>query len=517
MKYDAANDIASPEGTTFIQYVGDNTDHDLATIDGKNTHHGLGSISIANGNFSNENYMRCTLPRDKKQKWSSIITNKGIPIKNYFHGDTSALKKIKFKSLTKLNQIQEPRLVKLLWNISYLYRSDTPSWAGYMSTVATAPALSKSVVTMLPIINLHATDMTALYSLLSFVCDQSKEMKIKCPPVITFDQPLYVKSYEIALSMNMNIVLRLGGFHQLMSFLGSIGNMMEGSGLRNALENIYAPISVNHMMTGKAYARAIRGHFLTSSALLSILLEEFWDSLSKDDQDMIQSFSESENPAINQEDQLAKNLVCWFKEKETELSKASRTSKLWFNYIRYINIVQDFITAERTNDWHLHIASSKKMLNLFAATGHNSYAKSCRLYLQSMEMLEQEHPIVYEQFLLGNHCVRRSERNWTGIWTDLSIEQILMKSLKGRGGVIGRGITENVLRVWTKTMHRCAEVTKVIDNLCFPIEKNAKHKELSTGRIKRDNEDFNKIREWFKTQNPFTCGEKLISIGTGNF
>ena len=34
------------------------------------------------------------------------------------------------------------------------------------------------------------------------------------------------------------------------------------------------------------------------------------------------------------------------------------------------------------------------------------------------------------------------------------IEQILMKSLKGRSGIIGKGITDNVMLVWTKSMHR---------------------------------------------------------------
>ena len=53
----------------------------------------------------------------------------------------------------------------------------------------------------------------------------------------------------------------LGGFHQLMSFFGSIGCVMEGSGLQNALETLYSSISVNHKLTGKAYSRAIDGHF----------------------------------------------------------------------------------------------------------------------------------------------------------------------------------------------------------------------------------------------------------------
>ena len=37
-----------------------------------------------------------------------------------------------------------------------------------------------------------------------------------------------------------------------------------------------------------------------------------------------------------------------------------------------------------------------------------------------------------------------------------------MKSLKGRGGMIGKGMTKNVLNVWIKTMHRSAEVIALI-------------------------------------------------------
>ena len=105
------------------------------------------------------------------------------------------------------------------------------------------------------------------------------------------------------------------------------------------------------------------------------------------------------------------------------------------------------------------------MINLFAATGHNNYAKTCRLYIQSISNLERDHPDIFEQFIAENHTMRHSEKSWSGIWTDLSIEQILMRSLKGRGGVIAKGITENVLNVWTKTMHRCAEVSEAMEEL----------------------------------------------------
>ena len=82
----------------------------------------------------------------------------------------------------------------------------------------------------------------------------------------------------------MEIFVRLSGFHQLMSFLGSIGSLMEGSGLRRALETVYIPLIVGQMMTGKAYIRAVRGYMMPASAVLSLLVEEFWDSLTTDKQ-----------------------------------------------------------------------------------------------------------------------------------------------------------------------------------------------------------------------------------------
>ena len=98
------------------------------------------------------------------------------------------------------------------------------------------------------------------------------------------------------------------------------------------------------------------------------------------------------------------------------------------------------------------------MFNLFAATGHSNYAKSARLYLQIMKELPINFPDLYAQFThIGYHTVRRSNRFWSGIWTDFAIKQVLMRSLKIRGGLTcGRGMTQNVTLTWVHTMHACA-------------------------------------------------------------
>ena len=71
-----------------------------------------------------------------------------------------------------------------------------------------------------------------------------------------------------------SIVLRLGGFHTEISFLGCIGHIMSGSGLREVLEVIYSSNTVAHMLSGKALARAVRGHMLVDSALNAMLVSK---------------------------------------------------------------------------------------------------------------------------------------------------------------------------------------------------------------------------------------------------
>jgi len=77
---------------------------------------------------------------------------------------------------------------------------------------------------------------------------------------------------------------------------------------------------------------------------------------------------------------------------EEKLSVESRTAKLWFLYLVQMQTLKMFIRAERTGDWELHLVAVSRMLNLFAATGHNQYARCARLYLQMMRELPVSHP-----------------------------------------------------------------------------------------------------------------------------
>ena len=43
-------------------------------------------------------------------------------------------------------------------------------------------------------------------------------------------------------------------------------------------------------------------------------------------------------------------------------------------------------------------------------------------------------------------------------------------------------------------MHRYAEITEAMDSIVSEEKPSSKHKELFDGRVKRDNEDFQKIK-----------------------
>ena len=116
--------------------------------------------------------------------------------------------------------------------------------------------VEKASFTFLPIINLNPSNYTCINSTLLFIIDQCKKNGIKTPSV-TFDQPFWLKATEIIVDSSLNIVSHLGGFHTLMSFLGSIGNIMDGSGISELLHVVYGENTVKHMMSGKAIARSM--------------------------------------------------------------------------------------------------------------------------------------------------------------------------------------------------------------------------------------------------------------------
>ena len=96
------------------------------------------------------------------------------------------------------------------------------------------------------------------------------------------------------------------------------------------------------------------------------------------------------------------------------------------------------------------------MLPYLAAPGQNNYKKLGELYLERLIKLHETHPAIYKAFQNGMYMIRRSNRFWAGLSTDLVIDQELMRCLQTAGGPTnGIGMTEVQRFLWVVSRPVC--------------------------------------------------------------
>jgi hypothetical protein len=329
---------------------------------------------------------------------------------------------------------------------------------------------------------------------------------------------------------------------------------MASTGLQDLLELIYAPNAVVHMLSGKAIARAVRGHFIVDAALNALMLadalnvplprrpdgaddfvserEELTEEGSDPASELPTEWNEDLDEAaslfkklmegdVSIEEAAASDALQRINEQLTRYAKSlkmsSRTSALWLQYMGMVDILRKYIRAERTGNWNLHLQAIQEMLPYRAASGHNLYTKSARLYVQQMSDLEAQHPAILEKFQQGLHVVRRSDRRWAGLSTDLIIEQVLMRNMKTSGGLTrGRGMTEQQRTLWLLSTPACAEVNKAMQKLTgVNYNTGEQNKDMTKARQARDWKDTLTVLQHLKERNPFSSDPSLRNIATG--
>ena len=113
--------------------------------------------------------------------------------------------------------------------------------------------------------------------------------------------------------------------------------------------------------------------------------------------------------------------------------------------------------------------------------------------------------------------MRKSDRYWAGLSTDLVIEQDMMAAVKGKGGLTrGRGLDESTRSIWLGNVTECATISAALTELVGG-RKTVDHVEFTRARMKRDAEDLEKLMGFFKINNPFRFSDtaRLVSLSSG--
>ncbi|GBL74027.1 hypothetical protein AVEN_230941-1 [Araneus ventricosus] len=102
------------------------------------------------------------------------------------------------------------------------------------------------------------------------------------------------------------------------------------------------------------------------------------------------------------------------------------------------------------------------------------------------------------------------KKYWRLIWTDLSI-------LKSTGGLShGSYISDSTLTKCILTMPIATTVSQQVEDFCgLSFTTFEHHTYARDSRILRDNEDVQKLVDWFESHNPFPFSDFVVSISTG--
>lgn len=192
---------------------------------------------------------------------------------------------------------REMRMEDFCWLYSKFSNEKAKGYSGFFEQFYSNSDYIMSKIIPLPFVNNKPDDYNTVFTVLAQAGVEHKLREEKGQPrgqrdpynkmdvcFATFDAPLYLKARYILSCAGSNddpydlsnIQARLGGFHLVMSFLGSMGFIMDGSGLKEAFSVIYAQNSAEKALAGHAYNEPSEVTFL-----FTLLKQTFYLSLLK--------------------------------------------------------------------------------------------------------------------------------------------------------------------------------------------------------------------------------------------
>ena len=536
---------------TFVQAAADNLDFSEETLDGKNTTHITTLVlyqRAVGGTFGSN------IPMKKSTKRKPLSE---LPVSKNILTFSKQCRKLNvpstlFQSESVKDSLDESNQKKMSVNLDMawvfsrvcpskpfsvtlqpLEKQRVPGWSAF-NAIVSANESAVTNVGYCPCIPSTPTEYSTVYTVMKTVQKMMKRLNQK-HSVITFDEAIYCKAKEVQWRCKdefSNTVLRLGGFHTALTFMAVIGKRYEESGLEDLLieSDLYGSQTVSRILKGKTYNKGVRAFKLVMEALcrirLSALSAEITDKSVFDNYlDLISQLQK----AIVSEDQASctRILTAIGQESDTilyhlnEFRRRSRTVSdtfaFWDDFISMVEILLRFVRAERDGLWELHLEAVSEMLPYFFAYDRINYARWATIYYSDMKSLADKAPEVFEEFVAGNHPVKRATGSFNQVWTDLALEQSINRDSKTHGGLIGNTRSDSAMNRWLLTSHFRADIVATTKKMCCMSEVTDSckmHKEAGPSRVSRDETDVQKLVNVFQDQllNPFLADDHKTDL-----
>lgn len=525
----------------FIQEGDNNVDINTETVDGKNTYHAMARVIFQvqeeNDYIETKRIARVSTKRslDNHYKDSFEVLHYQKPTARpeppTFMGAATALQNI----LDGRNDFLNIDLSwALLRNVSRgifhgLNLEQTlqiiPNWVASITHFADVKSTFTNVL-YIPSINAKPSDLSTVYTTLK----KGQELMQACGQthsVHTFDQQLYTIAQYVKFDRQEefpNLVLRMGGFHTSCVLISCIGKIC------------YAANTVDQMLHGKQFHRAVRGLTLCYEVLLYLLYENFFEWLAENNKESLKDLSELYTGFHTQYSdgkcskeslyQLIINsnsaLVTVFNEFRNLRRSQSTTFHFWDECLQSLQLLLEFNRAQREGDWKLDLSSIVAMLPYFFACNKQNYARWCTFYV--LEMLLKLPEEVKNEFLTGNFSVKFTAESYRGVWSDMGVEMSVIKDTKSDTGIMDLTRKDSTVLRWSVTRNILGAYSSTMSTrsgcLHDTTDSEYKHEGERQREISKDEEHFNIILEYVKSHmhDPFSNSiesESIINIGSG--
>ncbi len=176
---------------------------------------------------------------------------------------------------------------------------------------------------------------------------------------------------------------------------------------------LVSPGSVDGVLSGKEYNRALRAYKILMETLERLRFDAFMQSCPQID-DEFRDFFESMGDAFPDTQFLdyvqSPQMDALFDQYSgyvRKMSQENSTFSFWSSFIAMVQLLLLFIRATRANDWPLHLSTIRSMLPWFFAYDRINYQRYLTAYWLEMILLDRTHPGNIELFSLrvSRSCV----------------------------------------------------------------------------------------------------------------
>lgn len=518
----------------FTTLAWDNIDRLEETLSGEGTSHRVNGIAVQ-PKVAGPMPQNVLPPVSKSKKRSISPAPTMLPTYNV--GKRAGPPKTETVDVDTVREVQEAKMKNLVWFLTRLSdpaNQTVSSWTGFNITIRSDITVNQDNVSYLPTISAPATDMSTVNEVLEQTLRIMQALQLNWI-VCVFDQALYAKAVEILWKHDKfnSIIIRMGDFHTICNILSIIGKRFQDAGLRDLCveAGVIAEGSVNGVMEGRKYNRAVRLHKLVYEALLRLAWKGFLQWLEEHHARDIHHLEETLKSIASFHDSISQGALQELLENEScgrtlklfevymeSLRDADSLSAFWMSYLDMAEIMLCLIRASREGNWMLHLAAIRKMIPWCFAYDKVNYARFLTYYYATMSRLPIEHPEVHAHFMLGGFSVQIGSQNPFGrIPVDQTIEETVNKDTQTPGGTKGFSLKGGAVARYYLTSEYRSRYLRQLRNIIGQRDTDFHHPDLQLPRIRRDEADVQSLVQLMETSwlNPFSPEHgELVSLST---